>query len=121
MKSLVRTLLVVVLFPIVAFAQSSISGQWSSQSDQLSQRTSLSLSVTDDGKVTGSVILPGGSEYTITDGSITGVAVEFTTTEHSGDRDVAVKWVGSVSGDQISFSRTADGGAPQDLVVTRAR
>ena len=123
MRLLVRAALLCLLLPVLAFAQDSIAGTWQGQIDSAAgaESISLTLAVT-DGAVSGSVIAPEGREYSIHDGTIAGGAIQFKTSERSGDETVVVKWVGTVKPGEIAFSRArADGGPAQEFVVTRAR
>lgn len=100
-------------------AQASIQGDWSGNlaADQV---VHLALTV-QDGALTGSVIVPGGVEFSIEDGIQAGTQVQFKTTDRSGETARVHLWVGTVNGNTITFSVAPEDGATpaQDVVVTR--
>ena len=127
MKSIARILVFSLLVPVLASAHvgASVNGGWAAPlADGESQPpVMLSLTEADGGVLTGSVILPGGIELSIQEGTVSATQIEFKTTQRTGDESVVWKWIGTVKGDEIAFTRaTGDGqGTPEEIVVTRKK
>ena len=74
-----------------------------------------------DDKLTGTInnsLVPGDVE--IKDGKVTGDDVSFSLARNIGGTEMTVVWKGKISGDEIKFTRTAQGGAggaPREIVV----
>jgi hypothetical protein len=124
MKLIVRAFAFAVLLPVLATAQAqdSINGQWASPTVEADVQPAVSLSLTvSESKVTGSVILTGGLELSIEEGTLDASKVEFKTTQSVGDATVVSKWIGTVKTDEIAFSRAAENGqgTTEEIVVKR--
>ncbi len=104
MKLIARALaLAVVLLPVIASAQAqdSINGYWAATTPDADTPPAviLSLTVTEESKVTGSVILPGGVELSVQEGTLDASKVEFKTKQTVGETTVVFKWIGTVKTD----------------------
>lgn len=70
-------------------------------------------------------LVPGDVE--ISDGKISGDDISFSLKRNIGGADMTVMWKGTVSGDEIKFSRTAQGGpggaggAATEIIAKRAK
>ena len=122
MKPLVRVLVLSLALPALASAQTSVAGSWAGSyvGADSEQAVLMALTVRET-ELTGSIIVPGGVEFSIKDGLQAGSQLQFVTLQQEGDAEVVVRWVGTVDGDTITFSVAREDGqaAPQDIVVTR--
>ena len=95
----------------LALAQSAIDGTWAGEAPggRGPQQVTLTLKA-DGGKVSGNVGGGRGGPITITDGTLSGSTVKFKTKQQGRGGEVTLNWTGTVKGDEIAFSRMADGG-----------
>lgn len=110
-----------------AFA-ADVAGKWTAQvpgaQGQGASEITLVFKVTGD-TFTGTLnnsVAPGDVE--IKDGKINGDDVSFSLRRNIGGTDMTVVWKGKISGDEIKFTRTAQGGpggAPTEIVAKRAK
>ena len=95
-------------------AQSSVDGTWTGevQGGRGAQQVTLTLK-TDGGKLTGTIGGGRGGPITIEEGTISGATLKFKTKQQGRGGEVTLNWTGTVKGDEIAFSRMADGGQGQ--------
>jgi hypothetical protein len=100
-------------FSSFAIAQSSVDGTWTGEAPggRGPQPVTLTLKV-DGGKLTGTVGGGRGGPVAIEEGTISGATVKFKTKGGRGG-DTILNWTGTVKGDEIAFSRMAEGGQGQ--------
>jgi hypothetical protein len=111
-------------FAIAVIAQ-SVDGKWTGevQGGRGPQMVSLTLKA-DGGKLTGTVTGGRGGENPIQEGTISGTALKFKTTQQGrGGNSVTLNWSGTLKGDEIAMSRKAEGGdgPAQDFVLKREK
>ena len=125
MKLTVCTFFVCFLaLPAAALAQSSVDGKWVGeiQGGRGPQPVTLTLKA-DAGKLTGSVLGGRGGEITIDEGTIAGNSLKFKTKQQGRGGEVTFNWTGTLKGDEIAFSRMAEGGQgqAQEFVAKRQK
>jgi hypothetical protein len=103
-------------------AQGSVDGKWVGevQGGRGPQPITLTLKA-DGGKLTGSALGGRGGEIAIEDGTISGTALKFKTKQQGRGGEVTLSWTGTLKGDEIAFSRMADGGQGQAQEFTLKR
>ncbi len=105
-----------------AWAQGSVDGKWTGEvaGGRGPQPVALTLKA-EGGKLTGSIAGGRGGEVPIAEGTIAGAVVKFKTTQQGRGGEVTLAWTGTLKGDEIAFSRMAEGGQgqPQEFVVKR--
>jgi hypothetical protein len=111
--------------PTLASAQGGVDGIWVGEitTGRGPQPVTLKLKA-DGGKLTGSVMGGRGGEVTINEGTIAGSALKFKTTQQGrGGAEVTYNWSGTLKGDEIAFSRMAEGGQgqAQEFVAKRQK
>jgi hypothetical protein len=120
-KALVLALCVLAL-PVAALAQGSVDGKWSGEvpGGRGPQQVTLTLKA-DAGKLTGSVAGGRGGEIPIEEGTISNGMLKFKTKQMGRGGEVTLNWSGTVKGDEIAFSRMAEGGQgePQQFTLKR--
>ena len=125
MKLTVCTFFVCLLaLPAAALAQSSVDGKWVGeiQGGRGPQPVTLTLKADAD-KLTGSVLGGRGGEITIDEGTIAGNTLKFKTKQQGRGGEVTFNWTGTLKGDEIAFSRMAEGGQgqAQEFVAKRQK
>jgi hypothetical protein len=125
MKFTVGALIVCLLaLPAAVLTQGSVDGKWTGEitTGRGPQPVTLSLKA-DGGKLTGTVLGGRGGEVTINDGTIQGNALKFKTTQQGRGGEVTFNWTGTLKGDEIAFSRMAEGGQgqAQEFVAKRQK
>lgn len=119
MKLFVRALVLTLALPALAAAQDSISGDWSGTVQGLEGAPTLSLALTvTDGIVSGSVIEPEGAEFSISEGQLADAQLQFTATRTVGETKIVTHWVGTVSGNELTLTRSEEDGQTPPLVFT---
>jgi hypothetical protein len=112
-------LLCILALSSFVMAQSSIDGTWTG--DVPGGRGPTTLTVTlkaDGGKVTGTVGGGRGGPVTIEEGTLSGSTVKFKTKQQGRGGEVTLDWTGTVKGDEIAFSRMAEGGQAKPVEFT---
>lgn len=108
---------------VVGVQAQGIDGKWTGEVAGGRGPVPVTLTLKADGtKLTGSLAGGRGGEVTLTDGSISGSTIKFKTTQQGRGGEVTMDWTGTVKGDEISFSRKAEGGdaAAVEFTVKRA-
>ena len=120
-KALVFALCVVAL-PVAARAQGSVDGKWAGEvpGGRGPQQVTLTLKA-DGGKLTGSMAGGRGGEIPIEEGTISNGMLKFKTKQMGRGGEVTLNWTGTLKGDEIAFSRMAEGGQgePQQFTLKR--
>lgn len=121
-----RGVVLVCLLALSSFvmAQSSVDGTWAGevQGGRGPQQVTLTLKA-DGGKLTGTVGGGRGGPITIEEGTISGSALKFKTKQQGRGGEIILNWTGTVKGDEIAFSRMAEGGQgqAQDFTLKRQK
>ena len=118
---------VLVVFAASSAAAADVTGKWTAKVPGPQGESEITLNLKMDGTtVTGTLNntqAPGDVE--IQDGKSSGEEVSFSLMRRIGDADMKVVWKGTVSGDEIKFTRTteggAGGGAPTEIIARRAK
>ena len=120
-KALVLALCVVAM-PVAALAQGSVDGKWSGEvpGGRGPQQVTLTLKA-DAGKLTGSVAGGRGGEIPIEEGTISNGMLKFKTKQMGRGGEVTLNWSGTLKGDEIAFTRMAEGGQGQAQEFTLKR
>jgi hypothetical protein len=103
-------------------AQSSVDGTWAGEipGGRGPQQVTLTLKA-DGGKVTGSLQGGRGGPINIEEGTISGANIKFKTTQQGRGGQVTFNWTGSLKGDEIAFTRMAEGGQEQKFTVKKQK
>ena len=101
-------------FASSVMAQSSVDGVWAGevQGGRGPQQVTLTLK-TEGGKLTGSVGGGRGGPVNIEEASLSGATVKFKTKQMGRGGEIIFNWTGTVKGQEIAFSRMAEGGQGQ--------
>jgi len=121
MRKLITTTFLFGLLTITAFA-ADVSGRWTAQVPGRGGQTreaTFNLKV-DGSSLTGSVSGPRG-EAEISDGKIDGDHISFNQTLEFNGNTVKLHYDGMVSGDEIRFTRSREGGQRQGQQFTAKR
>ena len=115
-------LLCLVALPVVALAQGSVNGKWAGEvpGGRGPQQVTLTLKA-DGGKLTGSVAGGRGGEIPIEEGTISSGMLKFKTKQMGRGGEVTLNWSGTLKGDEIAFTRMAEGGQGQPMEFTLKR
>jgi hypothetical protein len=108
--------------PFLALAQGSVDGKWAGEVPwgRGPQQVTLTLKA-DGGKLTGSVAGGRGGEIPIADGTIANGMLKFKTKQMGRGGEITLDWSGALKGDEIAFTRMAEGGQgqPQEFTLKR--
>ena len=106
----------------LALAQGSVDGKWAGeiQGGRGPQALTLTLKA-DGGKLTGTVLGGRGGEIAIEAGTISGATLKFKSKQMGRGGEVTFNWTGTLKGDEIAFSRMAEGGQGQAQEFTLKR
>ena len=114
--------LCVAALPVAAFAQGSVDGKWSGEvpGGRGAQQVTLTLKA-EGGKLSGSVAGGRGGEIPIEEGTIANGMLKFKTKQMGRGGEVTLNWSGTLKGDEIAFTRMAEGGQgqPQEFTLKR--
>jgi hypothetical protein len=117
-------LLCLVALPVAALAQGSVNGKWAGEvpGGRGPQQVTLTLKA-DGGKLTGSVAGGRGGEIPIEEGTIANGMLKFKTKQMGRGGEVTLDWSGTLKGDEIAFTRMAEGGQgqPQEFTLKREK
>ena len=105
------------VFGCLALAQGSVDGKWAGevQGGRGPQQIGLTLKA-DGAKLTGTLTGGRGGEVAVEEGTISGATLKFKTKQMGRGGEVVLDWTGTVKGDEIAFSRTAESGRAQGQV-----
>jgi len=105
-------------------AQSSVDGTWAGeiQGGRGPQQVTLTLKAAGD-KVTGSLSGGRGGPVEIQEGTLMGGTLKFKTKQMGRGGEIVFNWTGTVKGDEIAFSRMAEGGQgePQQFSLKKQK
>jgi hypothetical protein len=108
--------------PIAVLAQGSVDGKWAGEvpGGRGAQQVTLTLKA-EGGKLTGSMAGGRGGEIPIEEGTIANGMLKFKTKQMGRGGEVTLNWSGTLKGDEIAFSRVAEGGQgqPQEFTLKR--
>ena len=121
LKLLVLSVCLVAL-PFAARAQGSVDGKWAGEAPggRGPQQVTLTLKA-EGGKLTGSVAGGRGGEIPIEEGTISNGMLKFKTKQMGRGGEVTLNWSGTLKGDEIAFTRMAEGGQGQAQEFTLKR
>ena len=124
MKLLARALVLCLLaMPVLVLAQ-GVDGKWAGEvaGGRGPQPITMTLK-NDGGKLTGTIQGGRGGETPISDGTVKGNAISFTTTQQMRGNEVKITYTGTLKGDEIAFKREIAGGQvpAADFVVKRQK
>ena len=113
MKSKIFSIVAVVLLVLPASVWAAdVTGKWVAQSSSQQGDFQITLVFKMDGtKVTGTLDnsqMPG--EVAINDGKVNGDEISFFILRKMGESDMKIVWKGKIAGDEIRFTREAQGG-----------
>ncbi len=108
--------------PFLAFAQGSVDGKWAGEvpGGRGPQQVTLTLRA-DGGKLTGSIAGGRGGEIPIEEGTFANGMLKFKSKQMGRGGEITLNWSGALKGDEISFTRMAEGGQgqPQEFTLKR--
>ena len=103
-------LIFVLALSSLVLAQSA-SGTWTGQSPGGRGPQEVTLTLKADGdKLTGNLVGGRGGSIAIEEGTISGSNLKFKTKQMGRGGEVVFNWTGMLKGDEIAFSRMAEGG-----------
>jgi hypothetical protein len=118
----------IVLLAFTSAWAADVAGKWTAHvpgaGGQGDSDITLVFKVAGD-KLTGTLnnsLVPG--DVDIQDGHVKGDEISFSLKRNLGGTEMTVDWKGTISGDEIKFTRTAQGGfggAPTEIVAKRAK
>jgi hypothetical protein len=108
--------------PAVALAHGSVDGKWAGEvpGGRGAQQVTLTLKA-DGGKLTGSMAGGRGGEIPIEEGTIANGMLKFKTKQMGRGGEITLNWSGTLKGDEIAFTRVAEGGQGQRQEFTLKR
>ena len=112
----------IVALPFLALAQGSVDGKWAGEvpGGRGPQMVSLTLKA-EGGKLTGSIAGGRGGEIPIEEGTIANGMLKFKSKQMGRGGEVVLNWSGTLKGDEIAFTRMAEGGQGQPAEFTLMR
>ena len=102
-----------------------VTGKWTAQVPGRNGTTENTFVLKQEGnKLTGSITGGRGGDAQITDGKMDGDTISFTVVRNFGGNEVKQHFKGTVSGSEIKFTRTMEGGqggaAPVEFTAKKA-
>jgi hypothetical protein len=121
MRKLMTTGFLLGLLTLTALA-ADISGKWTAQvPGRGGQTREQTFNLKADGNTLTGTVSGRGGDMPIADGKIDGDTISFTQTMEFNGNTMKLVYKGTVSGDEIKFSRTRDGGEGQAQEFTAKR
>ncbi len=121
MRKLMTTGFLLGLLTLTALA-ADISGKWTAQvPGRGGQTREQTFNLKADGNTLTGTVSGRGGDMPIADGKIDGDTISFTQTMEFNGNTMKLIYKGTVSGDEIKFSRTRDGGEGQAQEFTAKR
>jgi len=123
MRKLMTTGFLLALLTLTALA-ADVSGKWTAQMPaRRGQTREATFNFKADGNTLTGTISGRTGDMPISDGKIDGEQISFTQTLEYDGNTVKLIYKGTVSGDEIKFTRTRDGGAgpAQEFTAKRAQ
>jgi hypothetical protein len=119
-----KSVLISVVVLLVAFAMSAaaadISGTWTGKVPMKTQVLDQTYSFTQQGSTLTGTVTTGKGVATIQNGVVNGNSVSFTISLPMNGGLTKLFYQGTVSGSQINFSHSREGGANRDFVAKKA-
>ncbi len=109
-STLIRVLIVVALFALVASA-ADVTGKWTAQRpgrDGQTQTTTFTFKV-DGGTLTGTVSGGRGGDTAISEGKVSGDDISFVVERSFNEKKIRQIYKGTVAGDEIKFKVSTEG------------
>jgi hypothetical protein len=122
MRKLMTTGFLLGLLTLTAMA-ADVSGKWTAQvPGRGGQTREATFNFKVDGSTLTGTVSGRGGDMPIADGKIDGDTISFTQTLEFNGNTVKFSYKGTVSGDEIKFTRARDGddGQPQEFTAKRA-
>jgi hypothetical protein len=126
MSSRVALVAALVVFAVSSAWAADVTGKWTAKVPGPQGESEITLNLKMDGTTVSGTLnntqAPGDVE--IKDGKSSGDEISFSLTRRIGNADMKVVWKGMVSGDEIKFTRTTEGGAggaPTEIIARRAK
>ena len=118
-------MLLVCMFALATLALAqSVDGKWTAEiaGGRGPQMVTLTLKA-EGGKLTGTTEGGRGGAIPIEEGTISGNTLKFRTKQMGRGGEQIMNWSGALSGDEIKFTRTIEGGQgmPQEFTAKRAK
>jgi len=121
MRKLMTIGFLIGLLTLTALA-ADISGKWTAQvPGRGGQTREQTFNLKADGNTLTGTVSGRGGDMPIADGKIDGDTISFTQTMEFNGNTMKLVYKGTVSGDEIKFSRTRDGGEGQAQEFTAKR
>ncbi len=123
MRKLMTTGFLLGLLSLTALA-ADVTGKWTAQvPGRGGQTREATFNFKADGNTLTGTVSGRGGDMPIADGKIDGDTISFTQTMEFNGNSFKLVYKGTVSGDEIKFSRTRDGGdqPPQEFTAKRAQ
>lgn len=123
MRKLMTTGFLLGLLSLTALA-ADVTGKWTAQMPGRGGQTrEATFNFKADGNTLTGTVSGRGGDMPIADGKIDGDTISFTQTMEFNGNSFKLVYKGTVSGDEIKFSRTRDGGdqPPQEFTAKRAQ
>src|SRR5262245_51582403 len=107
---------------VMVVGQGSVNGTWTGevQGGRGPQQLTLTLKA-DGGKLTGTLTGGRGGDIAIEEGTISGNALKFKSKQMGRGGEIVFNWTGTLKGDELAMSRTAEGGQGQKQEFTLKR
>lgn len=104
----------------IALHAADLSGKWTAKVPSRNEARDTTFTFKQDGaKLTGT-LSAAGQDIQIQDGTVEGDTVSFSVTQAGGGGSAKVLFKGTVSGNQIKFTRQREGGDPREFTAMRA-
>jgi hypothetical protein len=110
MKKFLMLVAVLVLMPILVFAQGQVAGKWTGEQQGRGGAQPVTLELKVDGSTVTGTFKTGDNTAQIADGKLDGTKVSFKTTQNRGGNNVQINWSGEVKGDELTLTREGGGG-----------
>lgn len=119
-------ILIVCLFAVagLALAQAKVDGKWTAEIQGARGAQMITITLKNDGgKLTGTVEGGRGGAIPIEEGSVSGNTIKFKQKQMGRGGEIILNYTGMISGDEIKFTRMAEGGQgmPQEFTAKRAQ
>ncbi len=116
MKYKILAIGAVLLLCVAAALAADVTGKWVAETQGRQGPQTTTFNFKQEGtKLTGTIsvnMMGNPMESQISDGKVEGDNVSFTQTMSMGGNEMKFAWKGQLSGDEIKFTRTREGGAP---------
>ena len=123
MKFKVCTLLFCLLaVASLALAQNAVDGKWTAEIQGGRGPQTINLTLKADGnKLAGAIAGGRGGEIPIEEGTVQGNTIKFKSKQQGRGGEVVMSWTGTVKGEEIAFSRLAEGQAAVEFTAKKVK